>query len=301
MLQFIFLVLSLSLTAIAAPEKPKLITAELMASATPEDWRSLDPANTLYVELPSGRVIIELYPDFAPQHVANIKALAQERYWDGLAIVRVQDNYVVQWADPKADKPDKKKIQSAQPHLPAEFDRAFDSQIPFSPLPDKDIYASEVGFSHGFPIARDKKLKKMWLLHCYGAVGAGRDTSIDSGGGAELYAVIGHAPRHLDRNVTLVGRVVWGMEHFSSLPRGTGHLGFFEKPEKNIPIRSISLASAIAEKDRTAIEVLRTDTPLFKKLIEARRNRKEEWFHSSASRLEICNMSATTRIKTISK
>src|SRR5688572_13792254 len=74
--------------------------AELLAAAKPGDWRPLDAEKTLYLDLPNGRVVIELAETFAPQHVANVKALAREQYYDGLAIVRAQDNYVVQWADP---------------------------------------------------------------------------------------------------------------------------------------------------------------------------------------------------------
>ncbi len=91
----------------------------------------------------------------------------------------------------------------------------------------------------------------------------GRDNPADSGGGTELYAVIGHAPRHLDRNVTLVGRVVKGIELFSVLPRGTGDLGFYEKPEQRVPIRSIRVAADVPESRRTPLEILRTDTPTF--------------------------------------
>src|SRR6476469_8946313 len=95
--------------------------AEILAKSKPSDWRTLEPENTIYLELPNGRVVIELAPDFAPQHVANVKALARERYFDGLAIIRAQDNYVVQWADPDSEKPEHaRKIQKAKRTLPAE-------------------------------------------------------------------------------------------------------------------------------------------------------------------------------------
>ena len=249
------------------------------------------------MELASGRVVIELAPEFAPNHVANVKALAREKYYDGLAIVRVQDNYVVQWADPDAEKPElARKIEHAHKTLAAEFERAFDPKLPFTPLPDKDTYAPEVGFSGGFPVARDKRNGKMWLVHTYGMVGAGRDNAPDSGGGTELYAVIGHAPRHLDRNVTLLGRVVKGIELLSALPRGTGALGFYEKPEQRVPIKAIRVAADVSEAERSQIEILRTDTPTFRKLIEARRNRREEWFQVPAGHLEIGNVSVPVRV-----
>jgi peptidylprolyl isomerase len=183
----------------------------------------------------------------------------------------------------------------AKKTLPAEFDRALDAALPFTPLPDPDTYAPEVGFSDGFPVARDPASGKMWLVHCYGMVGAGRDTAADSGGGTELYVVIGHAPRHLDRNVTLLGRVVKGIELLSTLPRGTGALGFYEKPEQQTPIKAIRVAADMPASERTAVEVMRTDTSTFKALIEARRTRHEEWFHFAAGRLEIGNMTVPAR------
>jgi peptidylprolyl isomerase len=285
----------------AAPPTAKAkapIMAEVLSNSTPADWRALDPENTIYMELASGRVVIELAPAFAPNYVANVKALAREHYYDGLAIIRVQDNYVVQWADPNAEKPDKaRKIQHAHATLPAEFDRPFDANLPFTPLPDKDVYAPEVGFSGGFPVARDPHTGKMWLVHCYGMVGAGRDNAPDSGGGTELYAVIGHAPRQLDRNVTLLGRVVQGMELLSSLPRGTGAMGFYEKPEQMLPIKSIRVAADVPEAERSNLEILRTDTATFRELIESRRNRREPWFQMPAGRIEIGNVPVPVRVR----
>lgn len=297
-LQVLGLVLLLAPTALAAERpKPKAPTmAEVLAASQASDWRALDPENTLYLELAGGRVVIELAPDFAPRHVANVKALARERYYDGLAIVRVQDNYVVQWADPDAEKPElARKVRHAQKTLPAEFERTLDPKIPFTRLPDGDVYAREVGFSNGFPVARDQRRGKMWLAHCYGMVGAGRDNPADSGGGTELYAVIGHAPRHLDRNVTLLGRVVQGIELLSGLPRGAGPMGFYDKAEQRAPIKAIRVAADVPEAERSALEVMRTDTPAFRALIESRRNRREDWFHAQAGHIELCNVPIPVR------
>ncbi len=282
--------------SVAADTKAATV-AGVLASAKDSDWRPVNPENTLYMDLPAGRVIIELNPDFAPESIANIKALAKEKYWDGLAIVRTQDNYVVQWADPIAEKHPEaaKKIKTAKTKLPAELDVALNPKAPFDIFPDKDIYAKEVGYSNGFAVGRDKTAKKMWGLHCYGVVGVGRDNAPDSGNGTELYAVIGNSPRTLDRNVAVVGRVLQGVELLSSLPRGHGALGFYEKDEQNFPIKAIRLASDVPVKERVNLEVLRTDTPLFKALIEARKNRKEEWFQYRAGHIDVCSVGAPVR------
>jgi peptidylprolyl isomerase len=290
------IVLALLAPAAQAAKRMGPSMAEVLAATTSADWRPLDPENTLYLELASGRVVIELAPEFAPNHVANVKALAREHYWDGLAIVRVQDNYVVQWADPEAENTKlKRPLKNAKATLPAEFERPLTPPLPFTRLPDGDVYAREVGFSRGFPVALDRKIRKVWLAHCYGAVGAGRDNSIDSGGGTELYAVIGHSPRHLDRNVTLLGRVVQGIELFSALPRGKGALGFYDKPHSRVPIKSVRVAADVPEAERSRLELLRTDTPAFLRLIESRRDRPEEWFHVQAGRIELCNVPLPVR------
>jgi len=134
-------------------------------------------------------------------------------------------------------------------------------------------------------------------MHCYGMVGAGRDAPADSGGGTELYVVIGHAPRHLDRNVTLLGRVVQGIELLSALPRGTGALGFYEKAEQRVLIKAIRVAADVPLTERTDLQVLRTDTRLFKDLIESRRNRREDWFKFQAGHIEVCNVPIPVRVR----
>ena len=288
------LVFAATANAADAPPKGKTM-ADVLAAAKPSDWRTPDPDSTLYLDLAAGRVVIELAPAFAPLHAKNIEALAHEHYFDGLAILRVQDNFVTQWGDPDSDKPDKAKpLGTASKTLAPEFERAI-SDLQFTALPDSDVYAPEVGFSNGMPAARDKKSGKAWLAHCYGMIGAGRDTAVDSGPGTELYVVIGHAPRQLDRNIAVVGRVVQGMELLSALPRGTGALGFYEKPEQRLAIKSVRLAADVPAAERTNIEILRTDTQTFADLVEARRNRRDDWYKVPAGRIDLCNVPIPVR------
>jgi peptidylprolyl isomerase len=276
----------------AVPSPPTM--ADVLAQSTASDWRRPAPEDTLYLQLPGGLVVIELASAFAPEHAANIRALAKEHYWDGLAILRSQENYVVQWGDPSAEEKEARAFKKARKKIPAEFARK-SADLAFAKLADGDVYAPEVGWSGGFPAARDPKSGQAWLTHCYAAVGAGRGNEADSSNGAELYVVIGHAPRHLDRNITLVGRVLQGMEFLSVLPRGTGALGFYETAEQRVPITSIRLASEVPESDRVALEVFRTDTPAFERLVEARRNRREEWFLDPVGHVELCNVPIPVR------
>ncbi len=282
--------LMLSLASAARPQTPAApTTASVMSAATAADWRSLDPDNTLYLELAAGRVVIELAPSFAPSHVANVKALVREGYFDGLTINRVQDNYVAQWGD-ASEGSAQRAIRTAKKSLPAEFDVAIPRDVAFTPAPDGDVYAAEAGWSQGFPAARDPKSGRAWLTHCYGALGTARGNGADSGGGTQLFVVIGHAPRHLDRNDTVLGRVVKGIELLSTLPRGAGTLGFYEKPEQRVKIQRVRVAADVPAAERTALQILRTDTATFRSLIEARRTRTEEWFKFPVGRIEVCNV-----------
>lgn len=275
------------------PEAPQTMQ-DVLAASSASDWRSLDPADTLYLELASGRVVIELAPTFAPQHVANILTLVRAHYFDGLGINRVQDNFVTQWGDAAAGEKNARSLGKAKASLPPEFTRS-SKDLAFVPLPDGDVYAAEVGFSAGFPAARDAKRGEAWLTHCYAMLGVGRGNSADSGNGAELYVVIGQAPRQLDRNIALVGRVVDGMQLLSALPRGTGPLGFYEKPEQRIRIESVRVAADLAESERSDLELLRTDTPTFTALVESRRNRRDDWYLVPAGKIDVCNVPLPVR------
>ena len=278
----------------AAPGTPakRPTVTDVIKASKPADWRDLDPQNTLYVELPAGRIVIELAPMYAPNTVANIKALVHEHYFDGLSVMRAQDNYVAQWGDPT-----EKKEFKAQKKVKAEFDVAIAKDMPFTALPDTDTYAPQTGYSNSMPAARDPKAGRTWLTHCYGMVGVGRDNDPDSGAGTDLYVVIGHAPRALDRNVTLVGRVLHGIELLSTLPRGTGQLGFYEKPEQMVPLKSIRLAADVPEAERSHLEILRTDTPTFDAVINAARFRGGDWYKNSPDHVEVCNLMVPVRNK----
>lgn len=274
-------------------------TQTILAASKPAEWRTPDPENLLVMQLSTGRVLIELAPDFAPLHVANIQTMAREHYYDGLAITRVQDNFVTQWGDPASDD-DKEKdklrpLGKAKPTLPPEFTRSIDPKLPWTPLPDGDVYAPQVGFSEGFPVARDPASGREWVTHCYSTVGVGRDNDPRSGSGAELYAVIGQAPRRLDRNLTVVGRVIEGMPLLSGLPRGNGAMGFYADPARHITIKSERLASDLPPEQRPRIQVLRTTSKTFAALVDAKRHRHDAFYAVPPGKVGVCSVDIPVR------
>lgn len=295
-LPFLILALALPVASHADDADPRPTLASVLAEASDDDWRTPDPADLVYLDLDGDRrVVIELAPAFAPRHAQNIRQLLRQRYWDDLRILRVQENYVVQWGDPDADEPGKaRSLGEAAARLPPEFVRPAPG-LPFTRLPDGDVYAPQVGWVQGFPAARSSATGEAWLAHCPGMVGVGRGNDADSGNGSQLYVVIGHAPRHLDRNITVVGRVLTGIEHLSSLRRGSGAMGFIEDPGLQVPIEAARLAADLPGPAREPLQVLRTDTATFSRLVEARRNRHEPWFHEPTGVIELCNVPLPVR------
>jgi len=283
-------ILLLGATSAACSDEPT--TADVLAALEQSDWRQPDPANLLYMRLPQGVVIMELAPSFAPKTVNNIKTLVREKYFDGLAIIRSQDNYVAQWGDPAEDENEARPFGSASATVAPEFSRAADG-LDNTTIDSRDAYADIVGFADGFPVGSDGN--GTWLTHCYGMVGVARGNEPDSGNGSSLYVITGHAPRHLDRNITLAGRVLSGIEHLATLPRGTGPLGFYETADELTPIISIRMGDDVAEAERTNIEIMRTDTEAFADYVKSRTFRHEDWFVDPTGRIEICNISPPVR------
>jgi peptidylprolyl isomerase len=275
---------SLLLTGAAPPKKP-LTPSEIVAAAPASAWRAIPADDLLVMELKDGgRVVIQLAPAFAPVHAANIRALARADYWQGAAIYRVQDNYVAQWGNNESEKPWPAGVV-AKP--PAEYARSVRG-LAIQPLGFSDPYARSVGHAGGWPVARHAD-GQVSLTHCYGYVGVGRDLSPDTGTGGELYAVIGHAARHLDRNIAVVGRVIEGIERLSSLPRGTEALGFYKERSQDVPIARIVMADALTAATRPRFEYLDTASGPFRAFVRARANRQDDFFIRPAGGVDLCN------------
>ena len=166
-----------------------------------------------------------------------------------------------------------------------------------TPLGSPDAYAPNAGFADGWPVAYSAKEGWADLAHCYSSVGVGRDLSPDTGRGGELYAVIGNAPRQLDRNIALVGRVVDGIDRLSTLPRGTEALGFYKDKAQNVPIASIKMASDMPKSERPSYEYLDTDSSTFAAYLKVRANRHDDFYIRPAGGVDLCNVQMPVRKK----
>jgi len=285
--------LALSALAAAVPAFAQTpAPAPSPADAAPDDWKAIPDDELLVMTLRGGhQVYIRLAPRYAPAHVANIRKLAEAKWWDGTSVYRVQDNYVAQWGggeDGNARPLPPLVIENP----PAEYEwTRFDGVTSFART---DPYAAKTAHSaDGWPLATDGKTS--WLTHCYGMVGVARDLAPSTGSGAELYAVIGHAPRHLDRNIAIVGRVVEGIQWLSTLPRGSGALGVYETKAEHDPILSVRLASQLPADERPRFQYRAADNVRFAAWLKGRENREPPFFTVPAGGADICNAQAPIR------
>jgi len=290
----LFLLTAAALLIGAAPKAKLLTPGDIVAQAPASAWKTIPAEDLLVMDLGNGgRVVLQLAPRFAPVHVANIRALARGGYWNGATVYRVQDNYVAQWGLNESDKPWPAGV-TAKP--PAEYTRPLKG-LSIRPLGSPDAYAPNAGFVDGWPVAYSAKGGWADLAHCYATVGVGRDLSPDTGTGGELYAVIGNAPRQLDRNIALVGRVIDGIDRLSTLPRGTEALGFYKDKSSYVPIASIRLASEIPASERPSYEYMDTGSATFARYLKLRANRHDDFYIRPAGGVDLCNVQVPVRKK----
>ncbi len=298
----------------AAPASPppptKAVSASDVVKAAPaSDWTAIAPQDLLVMELaPDARghprqVMIQLIPaPFSQGWVGNLRKLAAAHWWDGLSVYRVQDNWVAQWGD--GDNEDKVK---ARP-LPAGLAKVDESQYTIvGPTQENllqtvsiagrsrwlfDAFAPHTDFDHGWPVGLDQG--RTWPTHCYATVGVARDLSPDTGSGAELYAVIGQPPRQLDRNIAVVGRVIEGIEHLSSLPRAPGN-GVYKDAADRTPILSVRLASELSADQQPHFEFLSTESVSFARYADLRAHRHDDFLKVAATGADICSIPVPIR------
>ncbi len=290
-------------TSASAQETQEYVTpASVVAAAQPEEWVAIKPDDLLIMELApaedgSGRyVVIQLMPPpFSQPWVENIRTLARAGWWDGLSIYRSVDNWVVQWGDVTEEKALPEGVVSPDSsYVKNGVHRMLHTEA--TPILSSDTFAPQTRYWQGWPIASGLQSLSAWPIHCYAHVGVARDLAPDTGTGSELYAVIGHAPRQLDRNIAVVGRVIEGMQFLSTLPRGTGEAGVYESREEDTPIVSVRLASDHPDGATFAYEYLDTASESFARYVHVLANRNDAFYTVPAGGVDICNVQVPVRL-----
>jgi len=269
----------------ADAQEAKRGPGQIVAESALEDWRALDPENMLVIELERGRVVVALSEKLAASHTAQMKALAREGFYDGLSFYRVIDGFVAQGGDVFETR----EIKTAEKSLAAMFDEPLTNAMKLTPIKDVDGYAPQVGFIDSEAVGVDGD--RVWKLHCTGAMAMARGNEKDTGG-TEFYIAL-QPQRYLDRNLTVFGQVVDGMEHIQLLHRVAPPES--EGDDRGEEIISMRVAADLPEGERPALEIMRSDTPTFGAYVEARRNRPEEFFYFRPDHVDVCALSIPVR------
>jgi peptidylprolyl isomerase len=315
--------LAFSAPIIAQETSAPVTPDDVVAAAAAEEWVEIAAEDLLVMDLAPDaagkprRVVIQLMPaPFSQPWLENIRTLARAHWWDGTSVYRAVDNWVVQWGDVSEERALPEGVESSKhcykleefsDACPAgELDAAIlglgalaEDTEPYADWRSRDAYAEWVDLIWGWPVAlsQDGNTRnwELWPIHCYGSVGVARDLAPDTGTGSELYAVIGHAPRQLDRNIAVVGRVIDGMEHLSTLRRGTGDAGVYETREEDTPILQVRMASELHEIPQPRFEYLSTESESFARYVEVRANRDDAFYTVPAGGVDICNVPVPIR------
>jgi peptidylprolyl isomerase len=269
-----------------------LLLGAATAAADELVWREVDPENLVFMDLHEGRVAIELNPRFAPRTVRQFRTLVRERFYDGLPFYRVIDGFVAQGGD-GSDLGEYSDV----PLIPAEFEIGFDADLPFIAAQEKDLFADVTGFIDGFAVARDRAAESVWLTHCPGVVAMARNEG-PATSRTDFYIVIGQAPRYLDRNMNVFGRVIDGMDVVQRIRRGpAGENGIIRDDAASSRIVRMTLAADVPEEERLNALVVDTGHTAFREMLEQRRDRRAKFFFRKPPEvLDVCQVPMAGRV-----
>ena len=266
------------------------------ARADEVQWRIGNLENMLLVKTDRGDFLIELAPGFAPNHVRHMKKLTRESFFNNRPFYRVIENFIAQTGsgDDMAEFGNK----NVEKLIAAEFTRTSKDDFPFVSIGHGDAYADEIGFCSGFPVGLDRQTERAWVTHCPGIVGMARNDNPNSGG-TDWFIVIGQSPRHLDRNITVFGRVIDGLEVVLAMPHGIFvKEGAASKKVKPGRIKSIVIVADLPKKEQPLINIENVHSKRFSARLEQRKNRNAAWYvHSSPPVVDICTVGIATQIK----
>ena len=259
--------------------------------APEEAWRTVDPENLIIIDTKYGDIGIELFPEIAPKHVAQVKALARSGFYNNVPFHRVIDGFMNQTGDgANGDGTG----DSDLPDIEAEFTFRRGSDLPFTLVTAQQVGQGEigVGFYKSLPIAsqptaqalftKDNKVEAFGL-HCKGVTSMAR-TSDPNSANSQFFLMRGKAD-HLDTQYSIWGTTVMGYDLLEKPLVGTiGEIPDWMPDRMN----EVEVAADMSEDERPTIQVLKTDSPAFNNWLKTQKN-------EDGSFPDICEISVPTR------
>ena len=270
----------------------KTASASLTAgfNAPAEAWRDLDPENTLYIDLDYGRVVLELYPEIAPLHVAQIKTLARQTFYDGITFHRVIEGFMNQTGDPTGTGTGDSELPDIQGEFT--FRRPADMAVTLVGARSHAGKEIGVGFYKALPVASQPSSQAMLTkdgkvaafgLHCNGVTSMARTSDPNSAN--SQFFLMRDIAQHLDAQYSIWGNTVLGHEHLTKIKVGSkGEDANFVPDVMN----KVRVAADIPAAERVKVQVLKTDSPAFKNYLKSQKK-------SDGTYPDICDIRIPTR------
>lgn len=274
---------ALTIAALAAALAGPAASQALRPAAS--DWRTPDPQNVLVIDTNKGRVIVEMTPEAAPNHVARLRELTRAGLYDGRKFFRVIDQFMAQTGDPQ----DNGQGGSDKPDLAAEFTfrRGADSAFTAVAKPT----GGEAGFVGPMPamsqnpammvMTADGKVSA-WGLFCPGVLGMARGAEENSAN--SQFFLMRQAYPSLDKRYTAFGRVISGLEVVRAIKTGEP---VAEPMDQMLKVRVLA---DIPAKERPSVRVVDTRSPWFAAEVERVRAAKGADF-------SVCDIDIPTEVK----
>jgi peptidylprolyl isomerase len=262
---------------------PATSTAAAPVAAVSSAWQLLPQENLLYLETDQGRIVILLAPQFAPEHVKRVKQLAKAGFYDGVTFYRVIEGFVAQFGVPEHEWGTRAKLTP----MKAEFSWPVRSGDPYLLVQRPDLLAEETGFNQGFAVAREQNQE--WLVHCPGVVNMARANEPDTGV-ADIAIMMGQAPRHLDKNMSAFGKVIWGQYAVNRIRRGEAtEGGVIGSAAARTVIKQARLGTDLAPDRQLQLEWLSTTSSEFSQSLAERRSRTHVFYqHKGNGNMDVC-------------
>ena len=243
---------------LAAAARPPVPLPPPPAVYGPADWKPIDPANLLVIDTTKGRIVVEMIPVFAPDHVERLKTLTRQGYYDGLKFFRVIDDFMAQ----TGDKANTGAGNSDLPALKGQFNFRRGPDLPFSGA--RNARGGEFGFVGSVPVASqpddlmaltaDGKVQTIGLF-CPGVAGMARTNEPDTA--QTQFFLMRQGNPALNNQYTPWGKVVVGLDVVRALAVG-------EPPANPDSMTRVRIASDLPPADRPNVWRIDTTSAAFR-------------------------------------
>ena len=275
--------LSAAAPAVAQTPKPNLppVAGSPVAPGEPAaaDWRTPNPDDVLVIDTNKGRIIVEMLPEVAPNHVTRIKELTRSGLYNGRSFFRVIDQFMAQTGDPE----DRGTGGSDKPDLTQEFvfrRGAGDMTL----VVDQTV--TQLGFVKSLPVASQGEMLmamtadgkvSAWPLFCPGVAAMARGEGVDSAN--SQFFLMRQAYPSLEKRYTGWGRVISGLDVVRAIKVGEPVAAPQDKMDK------VRVLSDIPAAERPKVRVIDPKSAWFRSEIESARARLGADFSACAIRI----------------